>query len=121
MPSTLAGLFITVLLHGGLLGAVWWNKVHADSQPPPGPGVVFDAKWVRGGAPADEPFLGSPDISALADMGGSYEVIEDMRSVPIAPEALIPLVVAILLPMLLLTLTMMPLEALLETLVSLMF
>lgn len=81
----------------------------------------FDAKWVRGGAPADEPFLGSPDISALADMGGSYEVIEDMRSVPIAPEALIPLVVAILLPMLPLTLTMMPLEALLETLVSLMF
>jgi hypothetical protein len=81
----------------------------------------FDAKWVRGGAPADEPFLGSPDISALADMGGSYEVIENMRSLPIAPEALIPLVVAILLPMLPLTLTMMPLEALLEALVSLMF
>lgn len=81
----------------------------------------FDAKWMRGGAPADEPFLGSPDISALADMGGSYEVIENMRSLPIAPEALIPLVVAILLPMLPLTLTMMPLEALLEALVSLMF
>lgn len=81
----------------------------------------FDTKWVRGGAPGDEPFLGSPDISALADMGGSYEVIENMRSVPIAPEALIPLVVAILLPMLPLTLTMMPLEALLEALVSLMF
>ena len=81
----------------------------------------FETKWVRGGAPGDEPFLGSPDISALADMGGSYEVIENMRSVPIAPEALIPLVVAILLPMLPLTLTMMPLEALLEALVSLMF
>lgn len=81
----------------------------------------FDAKWVRGGAPADEPFLGSPDISALADMGASYEVIENMRALPIAPEALIPLVVAILLPMLPLTLTMMPLETLLEALVSLMF
>ncbi len=81
----------------------------------------FDTKWVRGGAPADEPFLGSPDISALADMGGSYEVIENMRSVPIAPEALIPLVVAILLPMLPLTLTMMPLDALLKALVGLMF
>lgn len=81
----------------------------------------FDAKWVRGGAPADEPFLGSPDISALADMGGNYQVIENMRSLPIAPEALIPLVVAILLPVLPLTLTLMPLEALLEALVSLMF
>lgn len=81
----------------------------------------FDSKWVRGGAPADEPFLGSPDISALADMGASYEVIENMRSVPAAPEALIPLVVAILLPMLPLTLTMMPLEALVKALVGLMF
>lgn len=81
----------------------------------------FDAKWVRGGAPADESFLGSPDISALADMGGNYEVIENMRSLPIAPEALIPLVAAILLPVLPLTLTLMPLEALLEALVSLMF
>ncbi|TXH78093.1 MAG: hypothetical protein E6Q80_23575, partial [Thauera aminoaromatica] len=81
----------------------------------------FDTKWVRGGAPADEPLLGSPDISALADMGGSYEVIENMRSVPIAPEALIPLVVAILLPMLPLTLTMMPLDALVKALVGLMF
>lgn len=57
MPSTLAGLFITVLLHGGLLGAVWWNKVHADSQPPPGPGVFFDAKLVRFGKPRDMTFL----------------------------------------------------------------
>jgi len=81
----------------------------------------FDTKWVRGGAPADEPLLGSADISALADMGGSYEVIENMRSVPIAPEALIPLVVAILLPMLPLTLTMMPLDALVKALVGLMF
>lgn len=54
-------------------------------------------------------------------MGGSYEVIENMRSVPIAPEALIPLVVAILLPMLPLTLTMMPLDALVKALVGLMF
>jgi hypothetical protein len=41
--------------------------------------------------------------------------------VPIAPEALIPLVVAILLPMLPLTLTMMPLDALVKALVGLMF
>jgi len=28
----------------------------------------FDAKWLRGGAPADEPLVGSGDIQSLADL-----------------------------------------------------
>ena len=31
----------------------------------------FDDKWLRGGAPADEAFVGSADIQSLADLGNS--------------------------------------------------
>ena len=56
-PSTFVGILMTVLLHGGLLGAVWWSKVHAASQAPPGPGIFVDAKLVRFGKPRDMTFL----------------------------------------------------------------
>ena len=39
----------------------------------------FDRKWLRGGAPADEPLLGSGDIQSLADLGNSYEVVKEMQ------------------------------------------
>ncbi|MDO9596100.1 MAG: hypothetical protein Q7J47_00110 [Azoarcus sp.] len=81
----------------------------------------FDTKWCRGGAPHDEAFLGSPDISALADMGSCHEVIKDMRPVPITTEALIQLVVAILLPLLPLALTMVSFETLIGALINLLF
>ena len=42
----------------------------------------FDAKWLRGGAPADEPLVGSADIQSLADLGNSYEVVRTMRIAP---------------------------------------
>src|SRR5437764_1378428 len=35
----------------------------------------FDAKWLRGRAPADEPLGGSADIQSLADLGNSYESV----------------------------------------------
>ena len=35
----------------------------------------FDAKWLRGGAPAGEPLVGSADIQSLADLGNSFEVV----------------------------------------------
>jgi hypothetical protein len=41
----------------------------------------FDAMWVRGGAPADEPLVGSADIQSLADLGNSFEVVRTMRIV----------------------------------------
>ena len=46
----------------------------------------FDAKWLRGGAPADEPFVGSADIQSLADLGNSYEVVRTMRIAPITRD-----------------------------------
>lgn len=81
----------------------------------------FDAKWLRGGAPADEPLVGSGDIQSLADLGNSYDVVRTMRSVPVTKEILVQLTVATLAPVVPLALTMMSLEELLKTLFSLLF
>ena len=81
----------------------------------------FDVKWLRGGAPADEPLVGSGDIQSLADMGNSFEVVQTMRSVPITKEAILVLAVATLAPVAPLALTMMPLEELLKKLIGIVF
>jgi hypothetical protein len=59
----------------------------------------FDAKWLRGGAPADEPFVGSGDIQSLADLANSFEVVRTMRIAPITREDILRLVAATLVPL----------------------
>jgi hypothetical protein len=81
----------------------------------------FDAKWLRNGAPADEPLLGSGDIQSLADLGNSYEVVRTMRIVPITKEAVLRLAGATLVPVLPLALTMMPLEELVKRVIAVVF
>jgi len=76
----------------------------------------FDAKWLRGGAPADEPFVGSGDIQSLADLGNSLEVVRSMRIVPVTKEAILQLAAATVAPIVPLALTMMPLGELLKKL-----
>jgi hypothetical protein len=81
----------------------------------------FDAKWLRGGAPADEPLVGSGDIQSLADLGNSFEVVRTMRIAPITKEAIIQLVAATLAAIVPLALTMMSLEELLKKLFGILF
>jgi hypothetical protein len=81
----------------------------------------FDTKWLRGGAPADEPLVGSGDIQSLADLGNSYEVVRSMRIVPVTRDALLQLAAAVLAPIAPLALTMMPLEELLKRLFGILF
>ncbi len=81
----------------------------------------FDAKWVRGGAPADEPLVGSADIQSLADMGNSFSVVQNMRIVPIKRDDILRLVGATLAPVVPLALTMMSLEELLKKLMGVLF
>jgi len=81
----------------------------------------FDAKWLRGRAPADEPLVGSGDIQSLADLGNSYEVVRTMRILPVTKEAILRLGVATLVPLAPLALTMMPLEELLKKLFGVLF
>ncbi len=81
----------------------------------------FDTKWLRGGAPADEPLVGSADIQSLADLGNSFDVVQDMRIVPVTRDALLRLVGATLAPIVPLALTMMSLEDLLKKLMGVLF
>ena len=81
----------------------------------------FDTKWLRGGAPATEPFVGSADIQSLADLGNSFEVVREMRTAPVTRDAILRIAVATLAPIAPLLLTMMPLEELLKTLFGALF
>jgi hypothetical protein len=81
----------------------------------------FDAKWLRGGAPAGEPLVGSADIQSLADLANSFEVVRTMQIAPITRDAFLRLVAATLVPVVPLLLTMMPLEELLKRLFGILF
>jgi hypothetical protein len=81
----------------------------------------FDQKWVRGGAPADEQLIGSSDIQSLADLGNSFEIIRGIRPIPFTKEAVIQFTVIILLPVLPLTLTILPLDELITKFLSVIF
>jgi hypothetical protein len=81
----------------------------------------FDAKWLRGGAPAEEALVGSADIQSLADLGNSFEVVRGMRFAPITRDAILQLAVATLLPVAPLLLTIMPLEELIRRLIGTVF
>lgn len=74
----------------------------------------FDAKWLRGGAPAEESFVGSGDIQSLADLANSFEVIRTTRGAPVAMQDVLRLAIAALVPIAPLLLTVMPLEELLK-------
>jgi len=81
----------------------------------------FDEKWLRGGAAADEPFVGSGDIQSLADMGGSYDIITEMKVVPFTLRTVLQLGVTTLLPLAPLLLTIIPLDELVDRLIKLVF
>jgi hypothetical protein len=81
----------------------------------------FDDKWIRGGAAADEPLIGSSDIQSLADLDNSLKIVQTMRITPFTKEPVILLAVATLAPILPLLLTMMPLEELLKKLLGILF
>jgi hypothetical protein len=81
----------------------------------------FDDKWLRGGAPAGEPLVGSGDIQSLADLGNAYEVVKGMRFVPFTMQTVLQLAVTTLVPVVPLTLTMISLEQLVERLLKIVF
>jgi hypothetical protein len=81
----------------------------------------FDLKWLRSGAQVDEPLVGSADIQSLADLSNSFEVVREMRIIPVTRNAVLQLAVAMLAPIVPLALTMMPLEELLKQLFGLLF
>ena len=80
----------------------------------------FDTKWLRGGAPAEEPLVGSSDIQSLADLNNSFEVVRTM-GITVTKTTFIQLVAATLVLIVPLALTMMPLEELFKKLLGILF
>ena len=83
--------------------------------------LEFDTKWLRGGAPADEPLVGSADIQSLADLNNSYEIVDTMHIVPFSKEAIFQLAIVTLAPLAPLILSMMSLEEILKKLIGILF
>ena len=80
----------------------------------------FDQKWLRGGAPLDEPLVGSGDIQSLNDMAGSFEVIHTMRPFPFSKTVVLQTAIAGLMPVLPLALTMISLEDIVKRLLGIL-
>jgi hypothetical protein len=80
----------------------------------------FDDKWLRGGAAPDEPLIGSGDIQSLNDMAGSFEVVQTMRTFPFSKTAVLQTAIAVLVPLLPLTLTLISLEDLIKRLLGIL-
>jgi hypothetical protein len=74
----------------------------------------FRRKWIEGRAPAEEPLIGSADIQSLADLANSFEVVTEMRMVPFGRAAVLRLATMTLVPLAPLSLTMVPLEQLID-------
>jgi len=74
----------------------------------------FRQKWLAGAAPQNEQLVGSADIQSLADLANSFEVVSEMRTLPISRNTVMRLVVLIVLPLLPLTLTMIPLSEIVD-------
>ena len=79
---------------------------------------AFETKWIRDDAAsvaaAADP-LGSPDMSSLADLSASYQIIEEMRPVPVTKQSIVPLVLAALLPFVAVAATQAPFREILGT------
>jgi hypothetical protein len=81
----------------------------------------FDRKWVRRDPAPSDDLLGTGDIQSLADLGNSYSVITDMRSIPFKLADMTRLAIATAAPFLPLLLTVFSLEELVMRLIKILF
>jgi hypothetical protein len=79
---------------------------------------AFEEKWFGAGGRPGEVVLGTSDIQSLSDLANSYDVVRTMRLIPIGKNVVLRLVVLIALPLLALTLTMVPLGQVVAALVG---
>jgi hypothetical protein len=81
---------------------------------------AFAAKWLAERKVPTEA-LGSADIQSLADLGNSYQVIDQMRIIPISRMTLIYMIVQIIWPIAPLILTIYSAREVMSRLVKLVF
>jgi hypothetical protein len=81
----------------------------------------FEHKWVLRDPAASEELLGAADIQSLADLGNSYALVRDMRSVPFGLEDITRLAAATAAPLLPLLLTTFSPEELIMRIIKVVF
>ena len=83
----------------------------------------FEQKWGEAPpvTPASEELLGSADIQSLADLGNSYAMVREMRSVPFGLEDITRLAAATAAPLLPLLLTVFSPEELILRVIKIVF
>jgi hypothetical protein len=81
----------------------------------------FQQKWVRHDPSTSEELLGAADIQSLADLGNSYALVRDMRSVPFGLDDITRLAAATAAPLVPLLLTVFSPEELVMRIVKLLF
>jgi hypothetical protein len=81
----------------------------------------FEQKWVLEGPAVSGELLGTGDIQSLADLGNSYAMVRDMRSVPFGLEDISRLAAATAAPLLPLLLTVFTPEELIMRVIKVVF
>jgi hypothetical protein len=81
----------------------------------------FEKKWVLGDPSTSEELLGAADIQSLADLGGSYGLVRDMRPVPFGLDDVTRLAAATAAPIVPLLLTIFSPEELLLRIIKVLF
>jgi hypothetical protein len=82
---------------------------------------AFDRKWIAEGAQPSDALLGNPDIRSLADMRQAYDIVANMRLVPINWGIAMQLAIVLLVPMAPLALTILTDVELASMLLGLLF
>jgi hypothetical protein len=80
----------------------------------------FEEKWLKGEV-NNVPMLASEDVQSLADLSNSFDIVREMRYVPISPHDIFLLFVVTMAPFLPLLLTIMPLEQLIIQAIKIVF
>jgi hypothetical protein len=82
---------------------------------------LFDQKWVASEGLAEQELLGTADIQSLADIGNSFDRIENMKRFPVELRDLRALLVAAVLPAIPLALTQVSLKDVVQILTKVLF
>jgi hypothetical protein len=81
---------------------------------------AFHAKWFHSQRKSGEELLGNPDASSLAHLGRSFEVVRDMRPIPLDRRMFISLAVSAALPMLPVILIATPADEIIKTVLKML-
>lgn len=76
--------------------------------------LAFEEKWIDVPRLEGESPLGSPDVSSLADLAAGYEMVKNIRPLPVTRETVAPLIIAAALPFIAVALTQLPVKQVLD-------